>query len=279
MWNKYGKAIAAVVAAILAVVASATTGDGHISPEEWMQILLAGLTAASVYLVPAVPEWPWMKTAIAALIVAVETGASLIIDGLSVNDIVNIVIAILGVVFVGLAPTDTEQRHVSTRNPTLILLAVALGGAVALTGAQPVRADTSDEFATCWQPPSGAPYNGNVGVGPNFSWPTGQGGSSASGYSYSPPFQVPGSPYTGCEDINVDNGIYGHAGEWRVRFYPSSGGNFTNAWRPSSCAASWCQTVIATNVSNGTWYRVEWRDYLPSCGCYSWGDNRFWMAV
>jgi hypothetical protein len=119
MWSKYGKAVASVFAALLAVIASVTSGDGHISDEEKFQIAIAVATAISVYLVPAVPEWPWMKTAVAALLAGLVAASSLVVDGWSINDTVNVLIAVVGVILVALSPTDTVQRHVSTQNPRL----------------------------------------------------------------------------------------------------------------------------------------------------------------
>lgn len=119
MWNKYGKALVAVLAAVLAVVASVTSGDGHVSDEEKMQIAIALVTAISVYLVPAVPEWPWMKTAIAAVLAGLVAASSLFVDGWSVNDTTNVLIAVIGVILVEISPANTEQRAYSTRDPRL----------------------------------------------------------------------------------------------------------------------------------------------------------------
>jgi len=97
--------------------------------------------------------------------------------------------------------------------------------------------------------------------------------SHAGQYAYSPLFTVPSSP-DGCEDINVSCGV-SQCGDYRVRFYPSSGGNFANAWTGPPCGQSWCYVAVATNVLNGTNYRIEWR--LTAGGAY--GDHRFDMWV
>lgn len=60
MWDKYGKAFAQILMAAFVVGASVTSGDGHVSGEEWFQVALAVGSAVSVYLVPAVPDPTYM---------------------------------------------------------------------------------------------------------------------------------------------------------------------------------------------------------------------------
>jgi hypothetical protein len=111
MFGKYGKALAQVLMAVLVVGAAVTTGDGHVSGEEWFQITIAAGSAVSTYLVPAVPEWPWMKTAIAAVLAGVTTAGSVALDGVSTNDVIVIAIAVFGLAVTAIAPANTEQRH------------------------------------------------------------------------------------------------------------------------------------------------------------------------
>ena len=81
--------------------------------------------------------------------------------------------------------------------------------------------------------------------------------------AYSATYTVPGSSVSGCVHINVTNvNTTGpvtdpRCGWFRVRFYPSSGGSSTNSWQ-YKCAPSGTVVAIATNVLNGTKYRVEW---------------------
>lgn len=108
MWSKYGKALAQILMALLVIGASVTSGDGHVSGEEWFQVAIASGSAVSVYLVPAVPEWPWMKTAIAAVLAGVTFAGSVALDGLSTNDIINIGIAVFSVGLTALAPARSD---------------------------------------------------------------------------------------------------------------------------------------------------------------------------
>lgn len=95
----YAKTLVALAVAGLTVLASALT-DGYISTGEGVQIAVAVTTATSVYLVPNVPQWPWLKTAIAAVLAALNLATTLITDGLSSAEMVNLVLAALGVLMV-----------------------------------------------------------------------------------------------------------------------------------------------------------------------------------
>lgn len=107
-----GKALGAVMIGVLVVLASATSGDGRISGEEWFQIVMAGGTAVSVYLVPTLPAWSWLKPGMAAVLVAMEAAASYAIDGWSVNDTINVALAALGVLVVGVLPAQNWGQPV-----------------------------------------------------------------------------------------------------------------------------------------------------------------------
>lgn len=71
---------------------------------------------------------------------------------------------------------------------------------------------------------------------------------------------VPG--WSTCHDINVrdlsfENGNPVPYLYFRVRFYPSSGGSYPNNWTPVEGTIHY-DVPIATNVLDGTKYRVEW---------------------
>lgn len=107
-FQKYGKTVGAFLVAVLVTVQAALSGDGHVSGEEAFQIAVSAATALGVYLVPAVPQWPWMKTAQAALLAAVTAAGSYAVDGWSSADTAALVLAVLGVIVVGVLPTDTR---------------------------------------------------------------------------------------------------------------------------------------------------------------------------
>lgn len=110
-WIKvHGKALGALVIAIGVTVQAALSGDGHVSGEEGFQIAVSAATALGVYLVPAVPQWPWMKTAQAALLAGVTAAGSYAVDGWSSADTMATVLAALGVLVVGVLPAESTIR-------------------------------------------------------------------------------------------------------------------------------------------------------------------------
>lgn len=104
----YGKSIAAAAVAVLTVVASVLT-DGHVTAGEGVQIAIAGATALSVYLVPQLPQFPQAKTGIAVVLAVLNGATALIGDGLNWQDLVNLAIAGLGVIAVGVAPAIVHR--------------------------------------------------------------------------------------------------------------------------------------------------------------------------
>lgn len=88
-------------------------------------------------------------------------------------------------------------------------------------------------------------------------------------YYYTAKLKVPYNSGSDCHDINVTNiTVPGDTVtpnpcvNFRVRFYPTSGGNYSTSWRLSCGGTTWRQ--IATDVINGTTYRVEARSATNS---------------
>lgn len=117
--NRYGKAI---VAALLAVVTAAHTfaSDEFITAAEWIQIAIAAVTAISVYLVP-IFEYAWMKTAIAVVLAALNVLVTLIADGVTSGDLVQVLMSALTVLLVAFAParSDVPPNPTPAARPTL----------------------------------------------------------------------------------------------------------------------------------------------------------------
>lgn len=111
---KYGKALAAVLAAAL-IALSSTVTDGHVDPGELVAIAIATATAVSVWLVPNLPQSPGIKTAVAAILAGLNAAAMLIVDGWSTADTINVVIAALGVLGVLGAPAQSAGDNLVPR--------------------------------------------------------------------------------------------------------------------------------------------------------------------
>lgn len=112
MWDQYGKAIIATVAAGVTVLHAAMS-DGLLSPQEDVQILIALATAAGVFLVPTLPRWPYAKTIIAVLLAVLNVAVTAVVNGLTSGDWTEMALAALTILGVGAAP------------------AISIGGAVA----------------------------------------------------------------------------------------------------------------------------------------------------
>lgn len=109
--SQYGKALAAalmlVVAAVQAALSDSDTA-GRISQVEGVQIAIAAVTAVAVWLAPNLPGYPWIKTATAALLAALQLGVTLIVDGISSADWSALILAALTVVSVGASSSRSE---------------------------------------------------------------------------------------------------------------------------------------------------------------------------
>ncbi len=113
---RYAKTAAALLVAGLTVLASSLT-DGYVSTGEGVQIAVAVTTAASVYLVPNVPQWPGLKTTIAVVLAVLNLATTLITDGLSYAEIVNLVLAGLGVIAVYAVPNQPATPAPAVNGP------------------------------------------------------------------------------------------------------------------------------------------------------------------
>lgn len=107
-WACYGKAIMGVVTALVVTAVAITSGDGSVSTEEWFQLLTEFAAALGIWMVPAFPGYPWVKTAQGALMAAIVVGGTVLLDGVSTNDILMIVVAVLGAVSVAAAPAKVS---------------------------------------------------------------------------------------------------------------------------------------------------------------------------
>lgn len=106
MFRTYGKSIVAVLFALLTAAASALT-DGVITAPEGVQVAIAAATAVGVYLVPVMYEWPWAKTAIAMLLAGLNLAVTIITNGITPAEWINLGVAALSVLAVAKAPAES----------------------------------------------------------------------------------------------------------------------------------------------------------------------------
>jgi len=111
MFQKYGKAVIAVLYAAATVAIGAFTGDHHIDPSEGLAIAIAVCTALLTYVVPLVPSAPWTKTAIGTALAGLQVAATVIVGGIDSNDWFLILAAILSALGISLAPAISPKTQ------------------------------------------------------------------------------------------------------------------------------------------------------------------------
>jgi hypothetical protein len=89
MYRKFFVAFAGWVAVALASVLT----DGHITTEEWIQFVIQLTTTVGVWAAANVPTLTWAKALIAGVLAAANLAISLITDGLTGPELLNLVIA------------------------------------------------------------------------------------------------------------------------------------------------------------------------------------------
>lgn len=94
----YWKAVVAVIVTVLSAVGAALTGDEVISNNEWVNIAIAGVTAASVFAAPNVPGARYTKAILAVLGASLAVMTSAIIGGITYTEWIQIIIAGAGAV-------------------------------------------------------------------------------------------------------------------------------------------------------------------------------------
>lgn len=83
---------------------------GELNAEQWVQVAIAGATAAGVWVAANTPALEWAKTLIAVVLGVLQVLVATILDGLSQADIVNLVLAALTVLSVYFTPNAPTAR-------------------------------------------------------------------------------------------------------------------------------------------------------------------------
>jgi predicted tellurium resistance membrane protein TerC len=110
-FSTHGKSLTAFAYA-LAVAFLPQLNDGWHTPTpvEGVAIAIAVTTAAMTYLVPLVPRAPGIKTAVAAVLTALQVAATLVVDGWpDATGIMLIAAAFLGALGIAVAPAASTS--------------------------------------------------------------------------------------------------------------------------------------------------------------------------
>jgi hypothetical protein len=120
MWNKYGKSLAMLLAAlVMAVLATyrEVSGDGT-TGSEWVQVIIGGFTVIVVWAAANVPGFEKAKTLVAAIGLVLNLLVTAVNGGISGDEWIYLAIQFLGAlgvsaakapVFVRVAPTIDGQ--------------------------------------------------------------------------------------------------------------------------------------------------------------------------
>jgi hypothetical protein len=107
--EKYGKAFAAIVFAALTTAYQITSAGGDFGAIQVVQVGIAVVTAAGVWLVPITPEAPWVKSALAALLAALQILVTAVVGGVNGSEWLQVSLAVLTALGVYLAPATSPS--------------------------------------------------------------------------------------------------------------------------------------------------------------------------
>lgn len=112
VFSKYKKLFIAVAAAVVSAVVAAT-GGGGITSVEWVNIAIAGVTAASVFTAPEVPGSKYTKTILAVLGAVLVALTSYITGGIHGDEWWQLLSVALGALGVGVFPNTVDGVNIA----------------------------------------------------------------------------------------------------------------------------------------------------------------------
>lgn len=111
-WSTHGKLFVLVAMAILLQLRSALLGDQHVSAGELVQVIIALVMAANTWLVPNLPQWPWLKQAVIGIMAISELLVTAATNWhITGDELVNLAIVFVGAVFGLAAPSLSEPMR------------------------------------------------------------------------------------------------------------------------------------------------------------------------
>jgi hypothetical protein len=108
---KYGKALAAVAFAALTAAYQLVHSGGTPDALGWVQVAIAVVTAAGVWLVPVTPEYPWLKSALGALLSVLQVLVTALADGTHSVDFPMVLLALGTALGVYLSPAGSGESE------------------------------------------------------------------------------------------------------------------------------------------------------------------------
>lgn len=116
----YAKMFMMLLAAVVSAIVAALTGDNHVDPVEWVNVAIAGVAAAAVFAAPNVPGSNYTKSVLAVLAAVLTLLANLILGGLTVSEVLQLIVAALGALGVYAVPNSfAGRRKTSYRDDNL----------------------------------------------------------------------------------------------------------------------------------------------------------------
>lgn len=113
MLGKYGKPLISVLVACAIAAWQGLSGDRHIDIREGAIIAMAFGNAGIVYLVPLMPDKPWLKSAAGAIVAGATALSAVALGGLNYDELTVVGLAVLQALGIKLAPAESNNGTVA----------------------------------------------------------------------------------------------------------------------------------------------------------------------
>jgi hypothetical protein len=111
----YAKAVVAVLVAV-AVAIVAALADNSVNTVEWVNVAIAGVTAAAVFAAPNVPHAKLTKTVLAVLGAVLAFVATAVVDGMTTAELIQCLVIAAGALGVYAVPNAGTTGGVPVRD-------------------------------------------------------------------------------------------------------------------------------------------------------------------
>lgn len=108
-FKKYGKALLSLAGAVGIAAWQGLSGDHHIDLREGAVTAIAFGNALVVYLVPLMPDKPWLKTLAGALVAGATALSAIALGGLNYDELTVVGIAVLQALGVKFGPAISNN--------------------------------------------------------------------------------------------------------------------------------------------------------------------------